>query len=81
MFIHIGGDVVVRAKEVITILDVNGNKSEKNAKKNNNFDINIGKSKVVKISQEIKSIIITDDKIYYSPISSLTLKKRACIEF
>lgn len=81
MFIHIGGDVVVRAKEVITILDINGTKLDKNTKKNNEFDINISKGTVVKISNDIKSIIITNDKIYYSPISSLTLKKRACFEF
>jgi hypothetical protein len=32
---------------------------------------------VVEISKEAKSYIFTDDKIYLSVISSLTLKKRA----
>ena len=76
MFIHIGGDIVVRAKNVIAILDVN---NPKRLPKNHYFlDKGQNEENMVKIaSEETKSIIITDDKIYYSPISSLTLKKRS----
>ena len=77
MFIHIGGDIIVRDKEVIAILDVNHIK--RNRKKKYNFIVEVEKThEVVKIvNEDLKSLIITKDKVYYSPISSTTLKKRA----
>lgn len=77
MFIHIGGDVVVVTIEVVAIIDANH--VERSMKKNNYLLNKVEKSHhVVKItSEDIKSIVITTDTIYYSPISSLTLKKRA----
>lgn len=77
MYIHIGGDIVVRDIDVIAILDVNHIKRD--SKKNHSFENQVKKHKeVVKITDEdVKSFVITDKKIYYSPISSLTLKKRA----
>lgn len=77
MFIHIGGDTVVRTKDVIAILDVN-NKKTKSKKEYNFLDRVENGKEVVKINNvDVKSLVITNDKIYYSPISSLTLKKRS----
>jgi len=79
MFIHIGGDVVVRTKEVIAIIDLNH--VDYHNKKAYAFMNEAEKSKeVIRLSNDdVKSFVITTDKVYYSPISSLTLKKRANI--
>lgn len=79
MFVHIGGDIVVRTKEIISINDINTTSSEATKEfleiaKEEGFieDIANGQPK--------SFIIINKDnqqKIYLSPISSLTIKKRA----
>ncbi|SHK03970.1 extracellular matrix regulator RemB [Tepidibacter formicigenes] len=80
MFLHLGGDYNVLISDIIFILDAQSilkSKSSieffKNADKNN---------KIIRlIEQNPKSIIVTKFKdsfiVYYSPISSLTLLKRA----
>lgn len=79
MFIHIGGNNIVRTKDVVVILDINH--LQRNPKKKDNFLKKLIKEKenvVIKIAEdEVKSLIITTNYLYYSPISSLTLKKRA----
>ena len=71
MLIHIGGDIVVKTKEVITILDIN----HINRNTKNNY---YSQEQMETLNNvDIKSIVITNDKVYFSPISSLTLKKRA----
>lgn len=75
MFIHIGGDTMVRLKDVIGIFDIHTKDSPdnetliENAKNRNDLEI-------VELG-DIKSYVVTNKKLYYSPISSLTLKKRA----
>ncbi|TCS80828.1 uncharacterized protein DUF370 [Tepidibacillus fermentans] len=76
MFIHIGGDSVVRAKEVVAIIDVSNQEVTKKAK---SFIQKMEqKHPIIRISEtDVKSIVVTTNYIYYSPISSVTLKKRA----
>jgi len=76
MFIHIGGDTVVSTKEVISIMD---HQSIKSSKINKKFieDEKRLKKLVENSVEETKSYVITKDAIYCSPISSLTLKRRA----
>ncbi|NLM42576.1 MAG: DUF370 domain-containing protein [Clostridiales bacterium] len=80
MFIHLGGDVVVPAKDIIAIMDV---KSSGISHKTKEFlKTADDEGFIVKISQdEPKSFILTerDNKtvIYLSPISSVTLFKRS----
>lgn len=74
MFIHIGGDTVVSTKEVISILDHQFVKTSKITKR---FIEDKAKRVVDNHLEETKSYIITKDAIYCSPISSLTLKRRA----
>jgi len=74
MFIHIGGDTVVSTKDVISILDHQTVKSSKN---NKAFLQEKKKMVVDSAQEETKSYVITTDAIYCSPISSLTLKRRA----
>jgi len=78
MFIHIGNDVVVRTKDIIMIL----NKYALASKDTSDF-LQIAKEEgfVVdddsKNPEEIKSVLISEKKIVFSPISSTTLLKRS----
>lgn len=76
MFIHLGGDTLVSSKKIIAILNAEhtvGNNTKKDFLKTET-----AKGNVTEINSEnYKSIVLTDKKIYLSPISSLTLKKRA----
>lgn len=77
MYIHLGGDMIVRFDKIIAILD---HHSKELSKENEQFfnEHLINNNVIFSDSNEkTKSIVITDDKIYYSPISSLTLKRRA----
>lgn len=75
MFIHIGGDNVIRSEDVIAIIDqqfvasstINAEMIDNQRKAKNVLDL----------QEETKAIVITKDYIYYSPLSVLTLKKRA----
>ena len=75
MFIHLGGDMVLRAEKIIAILD---HQSTSLSKENQNFVAHQKTQKnTILISQDNpKSIVITDENIYLSPISSHTLKRR-----
>ncbi|UCZ53258.1 DUF370 domain-containing protein [Bacillus shivajii] len=76
MFIHLGGDMVLSSKKIVAILDHNSNDLSQD---NQDFiKSHEDEKKTVPISDDTpKSIIITDDYIYLSPISSHTLKRRA----
>lgn len=77
LFIHLGGDTVIRSKDVIVILNSDMKESSKITKeflKEQRKD----RSAIIEISKEIiKSIVVTKENIYLSPISSVTLKRRA----
>ncbi|MFZ7942344.1 MULTISPECIES: extracellular matrix regulator RemB [Bacillaceae] len=74
MYIHIGEDLNIRAKDVISILD---KESAKQSLLVEEF-LQHHKGKVTNLSKNpFKSVIITYDKIYLSPIASGTLKKRS----
>lgn len=75
MYIHLGGDMIIRSNKVIAILD----KQIKELSQDNRnlFQNHKKKKNIISVSDdEPMSIVITDDEIYYSPISSLTLKRR-----
>ncbi|WP_018923297.1 extracellular matrix regulator RemB [Salsuginibacillus kocurii] len=75
MFIHLGGDEVIRSKDVIAILDYDSNEAD-----GITVEFLQAKSKqdVIIISEDLtKSVVVTESYVYYSPISSLTLKRRA----
>lgn len=76
MFIHLGGEKIIRAAELIAIFDVSIEASSKISK---NFIANASKEKMTETigEEEPKSVVVTMNKVYYSPISSTTLKKRA----
>ena len=80
MFLHLGGDVVVRLKDVIAIMDLETTTISKISKEF--LGIAEEEGFIINISEDLpKSFIITEvkkkSKIYVSPISSVTLYKRA----
>jgi hypothetical protein len=76
MYLHLGDDVLTKLEDVIMIIN-----SEDSAGVSTNADFlaNVAAKGMVKnIDQENnKAIVITDHRIFMSPISVATLKKRA----
>jgi hypothetical protein len=78
MYIHLGDNFVVPSKDVVMILD-----------RQSSLDSSIvteflkkQEGKIVQLTNgEAKSVIVTMNKIYFSPLSSSTLKKRAQLAF
>lgn len=74
LYVHVGEDILVRSSEIIAILD----------KETVNFSQDIKellekKSEIVVhlTKGSFKSIVVTENTIYYSPLASGTLKKRS----
>ncbi|MFJ7978072.1 extracellular matrix regulator RemB [Peribacillus sp. JNUCC 23] len=74
MYLHIGEDILVKTDEVIAILDKNLLNSsptmEEFLQKKAEVTRNLAKG-------SIKSIVITNTVVYYSPLASATLKRRS----
>ncbi|WP_223702796.1 extracellular matrix regulator RemB [Sutcliffiella deserti] len=72
MYLHIGEEIMVRAANIIAILDRRLLKSD--------WQSNLPPSAANSIKNiskhDVKSIVITDEIIYLSPLASTTLKKR-----
>lgn len=74
MYIHIGEDLNIRAADIISILD---KESAHQSPLVEEF-LNRQTDRVINLSKNpYKSVIITNEKIYLSPIASGTLKKRS----
>jgi len=79
MYLHIGGEFVVRRKEVVGIMDIENTSISKITR-----DYLAGAEKngrVINVSDDLpKSFVITKGedgvKVYISPISSVTLSRR-----
>ncbi|MDQ0091912.1 hypothetical protein J2T12_005355 [Paenibacillus anaericanus] len=80
MYIHLGGEKVIFSSELVAIFDISVEKSSKVSKQ---FVSNALEGKnLMRIGEEVaKSIVVTKNMVYYSPISSATLKKKANIIF
>lgn len=75
MFIHLGGDIMIRSKEIIAILNHDAKEQAITAEFLKEEEKN--KPTTVISTDYIKSIVLTNKEIYYSPVSSLTLNRRA----
>ena len=76
MYIHLGGEKIIRSRELIAIFDIASDKPSKLPK--SFLTHSEQEKKVERIGEEEpKSLVVTESKIYYSPISSSTLKKRS----
>ncbi len=76
MFIHLGGEKIIRASELIAIFDISIEKSSKISKQFIQQALKDKKTEQIG-EEDCKSLVVTKSKVYYSPISSTTLKKRA----
>ncbi|MFZ3577663.1 extracellular matrix regulator RemB [Virgibacillus sp. DJP39] len=75
MFIHIGNDNVIRSKDVISIIDRNIISSSSIMEEM--IERATKEKSIVAPTEEAKSVVITNDLIYFSSLSVATLKKRA----
>ncbi len=75
MFLHIGNDVLIKYKDTIGIFELQGNLSEvhKQIQANNLFN---DRQHIYINKKDIKSCVLTDRNVYFSNISSITLKRR-----
>jgi hypothetical protein len=71
----LGGEKVIRTDELVAIFDI----SIEQARISKQFLDRAAEQKMTETigDEEPKSLVVTRTKIYYSPISSATLKKRA----
>ncbi|MFA4884662.1 MAG: extracellular matrix/biofilm biosynthesis regulator RemA family protein [Desulfotomaculaceae bacterium] len=76
MFLHLGGDVVVSKEDIIAILDVRTRQAPV-TKEFIEIARDEGFIKSIYDQEKEKSFVITTRDIYMSPISCITLKKRA----
>ncbi|WP_042354591.1 extracellular matrix regulator RemB [Bacillus rubiinfantis] len=73
MYIHIGEDLNIRGKDIIAVLD---KESVQDSAIMGEFLLHF-QEKLVNLSKNpFKSVIITDQYVYLSPIASGTIKKR-----
>jgi extracellular matrix regulatory protein B len=74
MYLHVGEDILVKTKEIVAIIDKDSMKSSTDMEE----FVGHQKEQVLNLSKgPYKSVVITFNKIYYSPFSSGTLKKRS----
>ncbi|HHV35373.1 MAG TPA: DUF370 domain-containing protein [Syntrophomonadaceae bacterium] len=77
MYLHIGNEMMIPLEELVMIIDMeSGNQTEATEEY---LVFASWDKQVVYVSSKInnRSIIITRDKVFYSPISTATLVKRA----
>ena len=76
MFLHLGNNFMLRKDKIIAIINV---ETGANNSTSQNYLSNIENNKILNIAEKgkEKSIIIADQGIYLSPISSSTLSKRS----
>lgn len=76
MFLHIGDDVVVPAQDLIMILDLRS--ATAGVATREFLEISKDEGMLVKVGEgEAKALVLTSEKGYLSPISSLTLTGRS----
>lgn len=80
MYLHLGADCMVKNSEIIAIFNI---RSPQTSILNDYVKSNLDKYKLVDVTvgNVYASCILTEDTVYLSSISSITLKKRACDGF
>lgn len=76
MYLHIGEDTIIRDKEIIGIFDIDTSTVNKATR---DYLAKAEKEKRVNyVNYDLpKSFIVTDNKVFVSPINTSTLNKRA----
>lgn len=76
MFIHLGGDLMVPLQEVIVILDMKTRNTSQATKEFLQLAQSEGRVQGG-LPGEAKSFVVGEGGVFFSPISSTTLQKRA----
>jgi extracellular matrix regulatory protein B len=77
MYIHLGEDVMIRTDELVAILD---KKSVQESTIMKQF-LNSKDKNIMNLAKgDFKSLVITNHRIYLSPLASITLNKRSMTE-
>lgn len=76
MYIHLGGDRIIKTSQIVAIFDV---QIHETSKLHGMFLQKMPQERIIRIisDETVKSYVVTKEKVYLSPISSSTLKKRA----
>lgn len=79
MYLHIGGNMMVPFEELVMIIDLESGSHKETTKEY--LSLADWENKMVYVGEKNKnkSVIITKDMVFYSPISVDTLVKRAKI--
>ena len=73
MYLHLGGDCSVAFGSIIAICDI---KTQEEGGKSPVAHLLQEKEKIRVLDKEPRSVVVTDDVLYFSAISSLSLKRR-----
>ncbi|WP_071393104.1 extracellular matrix regulator RemB [Bacillus tuaregi] len=74
MYIHFGEETIVKTKDIIAIIDKNSFTSSTNM---DDFLQQYKNQSEHLIKGSFKSVIVTTEQLYFSPLASSTLKKRS----
>ena len=78
MYLHLGEDTVINSKKVLGIFDMDT--STVNKATRDYLEKAEKENKIIYVNFELpKSFVVTDDKIYVSPLNTSTLLKRTSI--
>lgn len=76
MFLHVGSEAMVPLKEIVAIIDYRSTQLSPATREY--LEVSRTEKRIIDLSSgSPKSVVITTNQVYLSPISSLTLKKRS----
>lgn len=76
MFLHLGEDIVLQTKDIVAIID--SNLVAESVILKEFIDANDKNNNIIHISEgTVKSIVVTENKVYFSPLTAVTLKRRS----
>lgn len=76
LFLHLGEDIVLQTKEIVAIIDSNLARESDILKEF--IDVSGKNNNIVHISDgAVKSIVVTENKVYFSPLTAVTLNRRS----
>lgn len=77
MYLHLGANVLVKKDKIIAIIDLDTTKNlQLNRVFFNNFKVNSNITYICEEGRE-KTLVVTSNELFFSPISSTTLLKRS----
>lgn len=77
MYLHLGGNTLIKKNKIVTMIDLD---TTKTGQRNQDFFDNLKKNRNLKYISKLgneKTLVVTVNELIFSPISSITLFKRA----